>query len=153
MGQLIIDFYKLVKRDEKYSFPKIINIARGLKSRIEYDKLDDATTKLIDHYDQADYELVRSKYIAHQDINVPEVKTDLGSMSDFTNEAIGLFQLLLSELNVKPTEFESEILDSFKDIFDTIDEYEKVKAFLMVSEMQGNMQIDIKELAKFAKGE
>jgi len=105
MGDQIIDFYKLIGKNEKFSFTKIINISRGLKLDINYEIVEDKTTELKYEYDKTNFETVRSKYLAHQDLKVPEIKTDLTSIESFTKKAIKLYHLFFEEFNKEKTKF------------------------------------------------
>jgi len=151
MADQIIDFYKIIHKNEKFSFTKIINISKSFKCDINYELVEDKKTELKDEYDKTDFETVRSKYIAHQDLNMPEIKTDLTSISLFTEKAIELYHLFFEEFKKEKTNFSNDVINSFKEIFDEIDEYDKVKAFLMAAEIEGKDSIEISKLAEFIK--
>jgi hypothetical protein len=93
----ILDFYKVMRKDEKFSFPKIINVAKELKSEVNYNLLEKETNALKTQYDKTDFEKVRSKYIAHQDLRVPQIKTDLLTTLSLTEKTIEVFLLFSKE--------------------------------------------------------
>jgi hypothetical protein len=146
MASQILEFYKLTNKKEKFSFIKIINIAKEHRSKADFDLLETKTKELVEVYDKSDYENVRSKYLAHQDLNVPEIGTDLKGISDFSKKAIGLFKSFSSEFKREQTEFNIEITNSFNEIFKTIVEYEKVKALLTARLIQGKKEVEISEI-------
>jgi hypothetical protein len=151
IGDQIIDFYKVIAKDEKFSFAKIINISRDLKCGINYELVEKKIKGLKDEYDKDDFETVRSKYLAHQDLRVPEIKTDLLTISSLTENIIKLFNTFSKEFKGKRSNFSNDVVNSFKEIFDIINEYEKVKAFLMVAQIKGQDTVKISRLAKSIK--
>lgn len=151
MGNQIIDFYKVIAMNEKFSFSKIVNISRDLKCEINFKLVEKKIEELKDMYDKTDFETVRSKYLAHQDLRVPEIKTDLITIKSFTENIIELFRIFSEAFKRKMTIFSNDIVNSFKEIFDTVDEYEKVKAFLMFAEMKGQDTVEISKIAESIK--
>ncbi len=151
MGNQIIDFYKVIAMNDKFSFYKIINISRDLKCEISYELLEKKIAELKDMYDKTDFEMVRSKYLAHQDLRVPETKIDLRTIKSFTENIIELFRIFSEEFKRERTKFSNDVVNSFKEIFDTVDEYEKVKAFLMVAEMNGQDTVEISKIDESIK--
>jgi hypothetical protein len=146
MASQILEFYKLTNKKEKFSFIKTINIAKEQKCKADFDLLEAGAKEMVEVYAKSDYETVRSKYLAHQDLNVPEIGTDLKGISDFSKKAINLFTSFSVEFKREQTEFNTEIANSFSEIFKTIDEYEKVKALLIARLIQGKEVINISEI-------
>lgn len=151
MSIQLIDFYKVIKDDEKYSFQKCLNIIKNNGAKIDFATLEKTLTSLKKTYESNKYETVRSKYLAHQDLNVPEIYTDIFKMSNFSKRIINIFKKISKAIGYNVTVFSEEPLSSFQKIFDTIDEYERVKAFLMVKEIKGFKSVTIKALAKATK--
>jgi len=149
MANQIVDFYKVITKDEKFSFTKIINISRDLKCEIDYKLVENGTKKLMEEYDKTDFETVRSKYIAHQDLNSTAIKTDLPTIGSFTKNIIEFSYVFFKEFKKEKIELSSDTMDSFKKIFETIDEYEKAKAFLVGSQIKGHDKIEISKLIEF----
>ena len=135
----ILDFYKVMGKDEKYSFAKIINVAKGLESEVNYDLLEKETNTLKAQYDKTDFEKVRSKYIAHQDLRVPEIKADLLTTLSLTEKVIEVFLLFSKEFKGRKVNLSDHVVKSFHEIFRTIDEYEWVKAVLIAEQIKGNV--------------
>ena len=146
MAIQIIDFYKLINKHEKFSFIKIINVAKNLKLEADYEQVEKHTQSIISFYEEQEYEAVRSKYLAHQDLNVPEMKTDLENMNKFSEKAIELFELFSTEFKYTITNFDEEVESSFREIFETIDEYEKVKALFLARLIQKEKFVEIAEV-------
>jgi hypothetical protein len=80
MSNQLIDFYKIIWKDEKFSFDKILNVSKNLKTKINYALLEKNTQHLKNDYDSTNFEAVRSKYLAHQDLQPPEMRTDLATL-------------------------------------------------------------------------
>jgi len=93
MGNQIMTFYKVMIKDEKFSFTKIINVAKELKCNVDFELLEKKTKALKDEYDKTNFETVRSKYIAHQDLGISETRTDLHTIDALTEKTIELFFL------------------------------------------------------------
>jgi len=151
MSNQILNFYKAIVKDEKFSFAKIINVAKEIKSEADYELLERETNALKAQYDQTDFEKVRSKYIAHQDLRVPEIRTDLLTMISLTEKTIELFLLFSKEFKGRKVNLSDHIVKSFNKIFSTIDEYEWVKAFLIAKRIKGNDTVRISEIASSLK--
>jgi len=147
----IIDFYKLNVATEKFSFQKTLNLVKDSKAKIDYEKLDKMIKTLKADFDKNQFDIIRSKYLAHQDIGAPEVKTDLIIVRKFTDQTISLFQFLFSEIKREYQKFSDDILNSFKVIFERIDEYEKVSAFIMEADIKGEKTINISKLEEAIK--
>jgi len=148
MGTQLLDFYKTIGKNEKYSFVKLTNVAREKKIKVDYESLESMTNHLIDSYEKTDFETVRSKYLAHQDVNVPEIKTDLISLDKFTQILDGCFTIFSKEFGIERAIVSNDIVDSFSLIFSTIDEYEKIKGYLVAVQIQGNTTVEISHLKK-----
>lgn len=147
----ILELYKLNIPDEKFSFRKIYNLLKESKAKINYELFDYLIKKLKLDFDKNQFDLIRSKYVAHQDLGVPELKTDLIAVKEFTDNATNLFLFIFSEIKRKHSEFSNDVLNSFKEIFKRIDEYNKVSAYLMVAEMKGEKTIEIGKLGEIIK--
>lgn len=151
MSIQLIDYYKLIKDDEKFSFQKCINVIKNNKVKIDFISLEKKLDVLKKKYDSYNYEHVRSKYIAHQDLNGNEIYTDIIEMQKFSRLIINFFKNLSKEVGYKQISFSKEPLISFQKIFDKIHEYEKLKSVLIINEMKGVKSVSIKELNKVLK--
>jgi hypothetical protein len=147
----ILEFYKLNIPTEKYSFQKIHNLLSESKAKIDYKQLLKLIKNLKQDFDKNQFDIIRSKYLAHLDIGAPEAKTDLVVVREFTYKAINIFLFIFSEIKRQATEFSNDVLNSFKEIFKRIDEYEKVSAYLMVAELNGEKTIEIEKLGVISK--
>lgn len=147
----ILEFYKLNIPSEKFSFQKIYNLLRESDAKIDYVQLDNLIKKLKHDFDKNQFDIIRSKYLAHLDIGAPDAKTDLVVVREFTNKAINLFLFIFSEIERKNREFSNDVLNSFKEIFIRLDEYEKVSAYLMVAKIKGVKTIEIDKLGAIIK--
>ena len=143
MANQIIDFYKLIGKNEKFSFIKILNIAKNLKVNVDYETLGKKITELINEYEKTEFETVRSKYIAHQDLDTPEIETDLISINSFSEKIFELFELFSTQFNREIKPLTKVVTNSFSEIFNEIDKFEKIKAFLFVSKLKGNKSVNI----------
>ncbi|MBI9042818.1 hypothetical protein [Lutibacter sp.] len=150
-GVVIIDFYKITNEKQKHSFQKILNISKDLKCDIDFEKIQEKINLLFDFYNKSEFETIRSKYLAHQDIEVPVIKSDLSSLNKYKEELFNLFKLLTSELNIANKEFSSDIKNSFSEIFNVIDEYDEVSTYLLANAIKGSKTIEISELQDIIK--
>ena len=148
LGYQIVDIYKVMMKDEKFSFQKILNVAKENNVEVNYKLLESQTRKFIEEYDKTDIERIRDKYIAHQDIQVPRIEIDLHTICDISQKITALFHLFASEFLFKYSTPSSTIVHSFKEIFYTIDEYELVKAILITEQIRGNNRITISKLSQ-----
>ncbi len=151
MGNQIIDFYKVMIKDQKFSFTKIINVAKDLKSEVDYELLEKETNALKAQYDKTNFAVIRDKYIAHQDLGVQEIRADLITITSITEKTIELFLLFSKEFKGRKVKFTSQVVKSFDKIFGTIDEYEYVKAFLIAERLKGHDTVKIPSIAKVIK--
>lgn len=147
----IIDFYKVITDKEKYSFIKIMNLSKAEEISANYEEAERKLSDIKGMYDEHEFETIRSKYLAHQDLNVPKVQTDLFVVKKINEKIIELFNYLIAEYKKEKIEFTTDILDSFREIFSTIDEYEKVKAFLIAEQIKGNKSVEIVRIANAIK--
>jgi len=148
MGIQIINFYKTIGKHEKFSFIKLINVAKENKVIVNYDLIARKTNQLVDNYEKTNFETVRSKYLAHQDLNIPEIKTDILTIDKFTQEVDSLFSLFCIEFNFKRNGISRDVIESFNEIFSAIDEYEKIKTYLLVTQLEGKTNVEISTLKK-----
>jgi len=125
----IINFYKLNIVSEKFSFKKVLNLLRVNEQDVDYENLEMMIQDLKDDFDKYQFALIRSKYLAHQDICDGEVRTDLLIIRMHTDKTIILFKTMISEIQKEHKEFSDDILNSFKEIFEKMNESEKVSAY------------------------
>jgi len=146
MGIQILDFYKTVGKHEKFSFIKLLNFSKELKVIADFELLEKKTKQFIESYNNTKFEIVRSKYLAHQDLNAPEIRTDLNSIESLTQEIIALFELYIKEFGYKKNEISKRIIDSINEIFTTVNEYDKLKSYLIASRIKGIDKVAISYL-------
>jgi hypothetical protein len=151
MGNQIMTFYKVMVKDEKFSFTKIINVAKELKCDVNFELLEKKTKALKAEYDKTNFETVRSKYIAHQDLGVPETRTDLLTIISFTEKTIELFLLFSKEFKGRKVKLSNHIVDSLDKVFETIDEYEWVKAFFIAELIKGSDTVKLSRIKAVVK--
>lgn len=146
MGIQILDFYKTIGKHEKFSFVKLINVAKENKIKVDYELIEKMTNQLIVSYEETEFETVRSKYLAHQDLKVPEIKTNLLSIDKFTKEIDNLFSTYSKEFKYDRNEISKNVVESFGEIFNTIDEYDRLKGYLIAAQIKGEETVNISNL-------
>jgi hypothetical protein len=151
MGNQIMTFYKVMVKDEKFSFLKIINVAKELNCNVNFELLEKKTKALKDAYDKTNFERVRSKYIAHQDLGIPETRTDLRTIVSLTEKTIELFFLFSKVFKGRKVKLSNHIVDSLDKVFETIDEYEWLKAFLIAKMIKGKDSVKLSRVRAVAK--
>lgn len=147
LSSLLIDFYKLMKENEKFSFKKLINICSQNRESINYSEINTKLDSLSKKYDYNNFELIRSKILAHQDLNVPEQKSKILKINNFIEEINEFFIFLCSELNYQPTTTNSDISKHLQKIFDRLDECDKISSYLIAKQLKGDKILDF-ELMK-----
>jgi len=151
MGEVILDFYKLSNKNEKHSFQKILNVSKEQKCKIQFTLIQSEIDELFEQYAASDFDTVRSKYLAHQDIKVPEIKTGLDSLIKFKDKAFHIFQTLTQEFKRENVDFNSDVKNSFSEIFNAIDEYDEISSFLLAKAIKGEETVKISEIQEILK--
>jgi hypothetical protein len=151
MGNQIMTFYKVMIKDEKFSFTKIINVAKELKCNVDFELLEKKTKALKDEYDKTNFETVRSKYIAHQDLGISETRTDLHTIDALTEKTIELFFLFSKEFKGRKVKLTNHLVDALDEIFETIDEYEWLKAFLIAEMIKRKDTVKLSKIRAVAR--
>lgn len=147
MSKQIMDFYKIVGKNEKFSFPKIFNLSRSQKHKINYIELEKDFDIFKLEYDSSQFETIRDKYLAHKDLVAPEIKSDLFTTKSMLAKANKLFAKLSNAYKRSNVKYSQTPKKDFKKIFDSIEDFEKLKAFLMVAEIKKRKTVKISELA------
>ena len=142
----VLSFYKVMVNNEKFSFAKIINVAKELKCKANYKLLEHETNTLKAEYDKTDFETVRSKYIAHQDLRAPVISADLLTIITLTDKTIELFLLFSKEFKGRKVDLSNNVVDSLNKIFETIDEYEWVKGFFIAELIKGSDTVKLSKI-------
>lgn len=143
----ILEFYKLLKTEEKFSFQKILNIAKNSKLKINYSILENKIKELNNHYVKSEFETIRSKYIAHQDLNTLSLNTDQISLSKFNLELENLFSLFCKIFN-KEISSKTDICKSVDKIFNKIRSLEEINALCFATELKKGKSVKLSELDK-----
>jgi hypothetical protein len=151
MGIQMLDFYKVLRKQEKFSFYKLINLAKEYKVEMNYDELEKRTSSLIEKYNKTNFESIRSKYLAHQDLDKPNLRANLRTVGKMTHEVKTLYSFFCKEFEYNQTEYSNVQLDSFKEIFETIEEHMKVKELLISEHLEGATNIKISKLQKIIR--
>lgn len=58
LGIQIINLYKVMMKEEKFSFPKIVNVAKENKVEVNYAFLENETGKVIEIFNKTDIECI-----------------------------------------------------------------------------------------------
>jgi hypothetical protein len=151
MGEVILDYYKLSNKNEKHSFQKILNVSKEQKCDVNFDLIQSEIDTLVEQYKKLDFETVRSKYLAHQDLKVPEIKTELKSITEFKERGFHIFQILTQEFKRENVELNSSVKESFSEIFEAIDEYDEISSFLLANAIKGEELVKISEIQKIIR--
>jgi hypothetical protein len=122
-----------------------------LKCDVDFGILEKKTKALKDAYDKTNFETVRSKYIAHQDLGIPETRTDLQIMVSLTDKTIELFFLFSKEFKGRKVKLSNHIVDAFDKVFETIDEYEWLKAFLIAEMIKRKDSVNLSKIRAVAR--
>ena len=148
ISTLLIDFYKLMKEGEKFSFKKLINICNQNNESINYSVYGKKLHLLLHEYNEYNFEYIRSKLLAHQDLNVTEQRAEIFKINYFVKEVNDFFKMICSELKYTPYKIESEISKSLQEIFDRLDEFDKVSAYLIAKQLKGEKNLNFEIMKK-----
>lgn len=148
-SQQIIAFYHIMHKEQKHSFQKILNLLIQQKIKINYNELNRMLNELNEEYSLSQFETVRSKYLAHKDINVEQIKTEMQSVRKFTESLIEVQRFLLSELKLPLQIFNNEVKLSLWEIFGEINEYGNLLSYLNFESSNGKETFTMSDLIKF----
>lgn len=144
----VIYFYKLLNRKEKFSFNKLLNIAENKGVKLDYEKFRFLLAEVEDLYEEYNFEILRSKFIAHLDIDAEEFKAELPQFSSLTELLIKLLDDIQVDLGLEKEVFDTKPIDDITRIFEEIDEYERVKAYITACQIKGQDSINIRDMAE-----
>lgn len=148
--QQIMGYYKLMKSSEKHSFQKLINIANTSIGKPKITSLQNELSKLDITYSNSSFEKIRSKFLAHLDINLTSEKSDLISIITFSSNCIDYYNLLCKEFGYKKSR-RKNIINSFDEILNNLRQLESVKAHCYVNFIKKKRTVKINELTKIFK--
>ena len=147
----VINFSKLIFKEEKHSFSKFLNVCRENNFQMDVKEIEIKIEEFVDLYNDFNVETIRNKYVAHLDLNKKGITIDYSNMERLANNSINIFNKLASELKIKPKINNKEIVDSFDNIFEKIRQIEKIKKLSKVELTKGKSMIEISELIKIMK--
>lgn len=147
----VINFSKLIFKEEKHSFSKFLNVCRENNFQMDVKEIEIKIEEFVDLYNDFNVETIRNKYVAHLDLNKKGITIDYSNMERLANNYINIFNKLASELKIKPKINNKEIVDSFDNIFEKIRQIEKIKKLSKVELTKGKSMIEISELIKIMK--
>lgn len=139
---LIIDFSKLCKKNESYSFQKLINICKAKDIKLNYDTIDTELNKLYKFFEENQIPDIRDQHIAHQDINAPVLKATSSTIKILILDINYLFELITTELGKEQKPF-IDMNESLSEIFDEIRRIDEIKGQCEFAKFKGHNQIDI----------
>jgi hypothetical protein len=151
LGLQVIALYKLFKEGEKHSFSKLLNILK-VNGACNLDQAFlDPLVNLQSDYANKPYEAIRSKYLAHQDLNVPEMGVNLLEMDQLISKIFQWFNELKGRLGLAPLAETKSIHASLAEVFSCIDEYDEIKDFLLSKLLNGVKTVSISEIQDIIK--
>lgn len=123
---LIIDFSKLLNKNEAFSFAKLINISLELKLKIDYSIINCRIEEIIKEYKSKEFAIIRDKHIAHLDLNAPKIQAKHSAISNLCHLIVDLFRLICIEFAKQPKPF-ADMNKSINEIFIEIRRLEEIK--------------------------
>jgi len=117
---LILNLYKVIHKDQKCSFIKIINIALNNKIQIDSHLLLKKIEVLSQYYESKSFQIVRDKYIAHLDHEAQQVRIDVIEIYKFTQEVEKFFSVLCKQFGRKVPRSSNRVLKSIKETVQAI---------------------------------
>lgn len=146
----IIAFYKLMKSSEKHSFRKLLNIVSTSKGIGKYSKLENDLAKLDIFFTDSNFEKIRSRFLAHLDLNLTSEKADYISILSFSTKCIKYHSQLCKEFDFKKRRSKN-IIKSFDEILNELRRLESAKAYCYVNFIKKKRTVKINELARIFK--
>lgn len=151
MGLQILTLSKLIKDDGSFSFQKIINMASAKIKGFNKVGFQEELDFIVHEFKENNLDKVRDKFLAHLDISANEIKTDIHMLSIHANQVVSMFNDLALALGCLEYEHDDRCIKGIEGIFSELDEYERIKAFLMASEIQNRNEVSISEIAEAVK--
>lgn len=141
MGLQILTLSKLIKDNGAFSLQKLINIAaaktKGFDKREHQEEMD----CILSEYEKHQLDVVRDKFVAHLDISSNEIKTDIHMLCVTANQVTSLFNRIASAVGAEEFVRNDRCVKGIKEIFSELDEYEKVKALIVATQIKGKQKI------------
>lgn len=150
VSQQIISLYHVIHDKEYHSFQKILNLSKEAKIMIDYEKLGLMIAEIKELYFKYELESVRSKFIAHKDINPKIIETDMKSVKFFTYKLINIYQNISEELNYSHSIPVSNVVLSMFEIFGHINQYENLLKYIKFEKSKGRETFTLADFIKFS---
>lgn len=145
MAMQILTLSKLIKDDGAFSLKKLINMSGAKVKNFDKPGLLEEFDYIHDEYVKNKLNVVRDQFIAHLDISSEEIKTDIHMLCVAKNQVTSLYDRISLALGAEEYDHDDRCVDGIKEVFDELDEYEKVKAVIIAAEVKGRKQIDVSE--------
>lgn len=149
MAIQIINLYKIFKESEKHSFKKIINIAKKDKEVANFEDLEDAINKAVNVYETSDFEKVRSKYLAHQDLFDETLMTYSKTYRNLLNQIKTIFPLLCNSFGYLQYDNKETFIEDLSEILDKAESFIKIKSYIIGMQCGSDKTIETSKLQKY----
>ena len=150
LGLVVIDLYKLYKDTEKHSIAKLLNIANHKNHRIKQSLIKRADA-LKTSYSARQYEGIRSKFLAHQDLNVSRMGVDLTELDKLVLETRQWLVDLKKNQKLGCMHNNEEIHSSLVELFKSVDDWDDVQGFLLGKFLLRKKTVRISDIQKLIR--
>jgi hypothetical protein len=136
MSLQILTLSKLIKDDGAFSIKKLINIGGAKIKGFDKAGLLEDFSYLLSEYNRHKLGTVRDQFLAHLDISSDEIKTDIHMLCVTKNLTTSLFNRIAAGSGQGEYLHDDKCVTAIKEVFDELDEYDKVKAVIMAAKVQ-----------------
>jgi hypothetical protein len=143
MSLQILTLSKLIKDDGAFSIKKLINIGSAKIKGFDKAGFLEDFEYLLGEYKKHKLGTIRDQFLAHLDITAEEIKTDIHMLCVTKNLSTSLFNRISLAVGQDAYVHDDKCVTSLKDVFDELDEYDKVKAVIMGAQIQQKKNIDV----------
>lgn len=145
MGLQILVLSKLIKDDGAFSLNKLINIAGAKVKGFDKANLLDVFAHVHGEYVKHQLDVVRDQFIAHLDISAEEIKTDIHVLYVKTNQVTSLYNRIATAIGGEEYRHDDRCVRGLRGIFEELDDYERVKALIIATQMKYEKTIDVSD--------
>lgn len=145
IGLQILALSIIIKDDGAFSLKKLINIGGARIKGFDKSGLMKEFDYIHSEYQRHKLDCVRDQFIAHLDMSVEEIKTDIRMLCFARNQVTSLYGRISLAAGGDEYEHDDICVKEIRSIFDEIDEYEKVKAIIVSAQIKGLKQVHVSD--------
>lgn len=145
MALQILTLSKLIKDDGAFSLKKLINLGGARVKGFDKSALLEEFGHIHGEYVNNQLDSVRDQFIAHLDLSAEEIKTDIHMLCILKNMVTGLYDRISLASGGEKYSHDDRCVKGIREVFDELDEYDKMKALLIAAQIQGRESVNVSE--------